>query len=144
MSHSRRGAPRRRPSFLVLLLARVLLEEVEARRQLGQRVLGGVLAKRLRQLAGGLERMLPGEEVLGRKAQVLADLLASGRHRGVHEQRHRAQRGKGICQRVLVGRVVALGGLGLVAPAAVGVAAEVLGHGKRTVGVEGVGAALVG
>ena len=116
----------------------MLLKEVETRRQGHDGVARGLLAAQRRELDGAVEGVLPGEELLRAKAHVLADLLAAARHGGVHEQRHRAKRAEGVGERLLVGGVVALGGLGGLVPALVLGSAELLGDAERAVRVEGV------
>ena len=56
----------------------------------------------------------------------------------MHEQRHRAKRAEGVGERLLVGGVVALGGLGGLVPALVLGSTELLGDAERAVRIEGM------
>ena len=128
--------------LLFLELGGVLLEEVEARRERHDGVVLRVLAATPRELGGAVEGVVPAEELLGREAHVLADLLAAGGYGGVHEQRDGAQRAESVGERLLVGLVVSLGGLRGVVPALVLRAAELLGDAERAVRIEGVSRGL--
>lgn len=120
----------------------VLAEEVEARGQLHDRVLIGVLAQRKGKLARRGERVLPAEEVVRRKAHVLGHELAARGHGRVHEQRRRAQRGERVGEGGNVGVRIIAGGLARAVPALVGRTAELLHAGKRAVEVKVVHRAL--
>ena len=69
---------------LLLVLALVLAEEIEARGELEDSVLGSILAKLGGELARRGESVFPAEEVLLREAHVLGDELTTGGHGGVH------------------------------------------------------------
>ena len=123
---------------LLLVLALVLAEEVEARGKLEDSVLAGILTKLGGKLARRGKSVLPAEEVLLREAHVLGNELAPGRHGGVHQQGRRAKGGKGVREGGHVGVRVIAGGLARRVPTLVGRTSELLHRGKGAVEVHPV------
>ena len=116
----------------------MLAEEVEARGELEDSVLGGILAKLGGKLARRGKSMLPAEEVLLREAHVLGNELAPGRYGGVHQQGRRAKGGKSVREGGHVSISIIARGLARRVPMLVGRASELLHRGKRAMEVHPV------